>query len=190
MLKSVSMQISSDANIRIPLYCAGRTHTQRDLIHTDDNDPKPSLDFFPRGGGPSLSTFWARVRCAIFCGGKCAEVSLVRCAGPEICNQTRANILHYYTTCTRLFFEARDVTPLALRDMFATHYAYLQHKLAWNKNKYVQWAAAAWLGDCYTICGLEDFYIWHLIKQVHLLTTVLDFPGQADSKNIYLVWGI
>ena len=35
-------------------------------------------------------------------------------------------------------------------------------------------------------CGLQDFWIWHLIEQVHLLTTVLDFPGHADSNNTYI----
>ena len=34
-------------------------------------------------------------------------------------------------------------------------------------------------------CGLvEDFWIWHLIEQVHWLTTVLNSPDHADYKNI------
>ncbi len=34
--------------------------------------------------------------------------------------------------------------------------------------------------------GLEDFYYWHVTKQVHLLTPLFFYsPGHADSKNIY-----
>ncbi len=33
---------------------------------------------------------------------------------------------------------------------------------------------------------VEDFWTWHLIEQVHLLIPVLDFPGHADFKIIYV----